>query len=349
LTPTMSIAGRKIGPDHPPYLVCELSANHNGSLERALKLMDAAASTGADAIKIQTYTADTLTINHNGPGFSIMGGLWHGRKLYDLYKEAFTPYEWHPALFARARQLGITLFSTPFDETAVDLLASLDTPAFKIASFEATDLALIAYAAKQGKPIIISTGMANLAEIHESVATARTAGTREIALLHCISSYPAPIEDANLRTIPHLGSAFDVVSGLSDHTPGTAAAVASIALGSSIIEKHFTLSRSDGGPDAAFSLEPMEFQALVDDCKNAWTALGKVHYDSKGSESGSLVFRRSIYVVEDVRKGEALTSKNIRSIRPGYGMAPKHLPLMLGRFAARDLKRGEPLQSDMVS
>jgi pseudaminic acid synthase len=344
----IAIAGRKIGAGHPPYVICELSANHNGSLERALKMIEAAAATGADAIKIQTYTADTLTIDCDRPEFKIKGGLWDGYSLHKLYKEAYTPYEWHPALFAKARDCGITLFSTPFDETAVDLLASLNAPAFKIASFEAIDLPLIAYAAKRGKPMIISTGMANLGEIQEAVATARAHGADGLALLHCTSSYPAPIEDANVATVPHLGAAFQCVSGLSDHAPGSGACVASIALGGAIIEKHFTLARADGGPDAAFSLEPHEFKQLVDDCKNAWKAIGKVNYDLLGSERGAVVFRRSLYAVKDIAEGEVLTHDNVRSIRPGHGLAPKHLPKILGKAAARAIKRGDALATQMI-
>jgi pseudaminic acid synthase len=345
---TISIAGRHIGPGHPPFVICELSANHNGSLERQIKLMAAAAATGADAIKIQTYTADTLTIACDRPDFRIQSGPWSGYTLYKLYQEAGTPYEWHEQMFAYARKLGVTLFSTPFDETGVDLLARLDAPAYKIASFEAIDLPLIGHVAKQKKPMIISTGMANLGEIGEAVKMARSGGAAGVAVLHCVSSYPAPFEDANVRTVPHLGAAFDVVPGFSDHTPGSAAAVASIALGSCIIEKHFTLARADGGPDAAFSLEPSEFKALVDDCKNAWRALGRVHYDMEGCERGNAVFRRSLYVVKDVAKGEALNRDNVRSIRPGFGLPPKHLPEVVGKRAARDLKRGERLVWNMI-
>jgi pseudaminic acid synthase len=347
--PSIAIAGRPIGADHPPYVICELSANHNGSLERALALMEAAAATGADALKIQTYTPDTMTIDHDGPGFTIEGGLWDGRHLYDLYKEAQTPFEWHEALFAKARDLGVTLFSTPFDESAVDLLEGLGAPAYKIASFEVVDLPLIARVARTGKPMIISTGMANLAEIGEAVETARANGCDELVLLHCVSSYPAPDEQSNLRTLPDLAERFDVVGGLSDHTHGSAVAVAAIALGAAVIEKHFTIARADGGPDSAFSLEPDEFRQLVTDCKRAWTALGEAGYDLKGCEEGSTVFRRSLYVVADVAAGEALSPANLRAIRPGYGLPPKHLAEVMGRTAARDLKRGEPLAWDMLA
>lgn len=344
----VEIAGRKVGPKHEPYVICELSGNHNGSLDRALELLEAAASTGADAIKIQSYTPDTITIDHDGPGFRIEGGLWDGRLLYDLYGEAQTPFEWHEHLFRRARELGVTLFSTPFDESAVDLLEELGAPAYKIASFEAVDLPLIAYVAARKKPMIISTGMANLDEIGEAVRSARENGCEEIVLLHCVSSYPAPDEQSNVRTVPDLSERFGVVSGLSDHTSGSAVAVASIALGGCVVEKHFTLRRADGGPDSAFSLEPDEFRTLVEDCKRAWRALGRATYDLQGCERGSLAFRRSIYVVKDVAAGDELTRENVRSIRPGYGLPPKELPQILGRRAARDLRRGEPLRLEDV-
>lgn len=346
---SITIDGRRIGPNHPPYVICELSGNHNGSLDRALAMVDAAAATGCAAIKLQTYTADTLTIASDKPDFRIKGGLWDGRTLHELYQEAHTPYEWHAALFKRAREKGVTVFSSPFDETAVDLLEELDAPAYKIASFEAVDLELIAYVAKRGKPMIISTGLSNLGEIGEAVRTARDNGCEQLALLHCVSAYPAPIEDANVRTIPHLSQAFGVVSGLSDHTPGTAAAIAAIALGGSIIEKHFTLARADGGPDAAFSMEPAEFTTLVRDCEAAWRALGSVHYDVEGSEKSNLVFRRSLYAVAPIKAGETLDRKNVRCIRPGYGLAPKHLTEVLGRAASRDIERGEALAWDMIA
>jgi pseudaminic acid synthase len=348
MPPFVEIAGRRIGSDYEPYVICELSGNHKGSLDRALALLDAAAATGADAVKIQSYTADTITIDHDGPGFRHEGGLWDGRLLYDLYQEAQTPFEWHPALFDRARQLGVTLFSTPFDESAADLLAELDAPAYKIASFEAVDLPLIAHVARKGKPMILSTGMANLGEINDAVRTARENGCDQLVLLHCVSSYPAPDEDSNIRTVPHLGAAFGCVSGLSDHTFGSAVAVASVALGGSVIEKHFTLRRADGGPDAAFSLEPEEFSALVLDCKRAWRALGGISYDLCGSEKASREFRRSLYVVADVAEGEVLTKANVRSIRPGFGLPPKHFDEILGRRAARPLRRGEPLAWDAL-
>jgi N-acetylneuraminate synthase len=342
--PEVAIAGRRIGRDHPPYIICELSANHNGRIERALELIDAAAATGADAIKIQTYTPDTMTIPHDGPGFRIQGGLWDGSTLHDLYKTAFTPYDWHPALFERARRHGVTLFSTPFDETAVELLSGLDAPAYKIASFELVDLPMIERVAREGKPLIISTGMATMDEVRDAVHAARSSGAQELILLHCVSSYPAKFEQANVRAIPHLQQALGTVVGLSDHTPGTACAVAAVAMGASVIEKHFTLRRADGGPDAAFSLEPDEFKRLVDDCRNAWTSLGRADWVRSEDEKTSLVFRRSLYIVHDVAAGEPLTPDNIRAIRPGHGLAPKHLPQVLGRHAARALRRGEPLR-----
>lgn len=343
------IDGRPIGPNHPPYVICELSANHNGSLSKALELVDAAAATGADAIKIQSYTADTLTIDHDGPEFTLGEGPWEGRTLYDLYSEAQTPFEWHRALFDRARQHGVTLFSTPFDESAADMLADLGAPAYKIASFEVIDLPLIAHVAAKGRPMIISTGMANLGEISDAVTTARENGCEDLVLLHCISSYPAPVDQSNVRTVPHLGDAFNVVPGLSDHTLGSAVAVTAVALGACVIEKHFTQSRAEGGPDSSFSLEPFEFRRLVDDCKAGWASLGAVGYDLKGAERGLVQFRRSLYVVEDIAAGEPLTRDNIRSIRPGYGLPPKYMSEMLGRTAARNLKRGEALQRGMVT
>ena len=342
-----AIAGRKIGPGEPPFVIAELSGNHNGVLDRALALVDAAADAGAEAVKLQTYTADTITLDHDGPSFRIEGGLWAGRTLHELYREASTPWNWHAALFARARERGLICFSSPFDETAVELLERLDAPAFKIASFEAVDLPLIARAARAGRPLIVSTGMTAPEEIAEAVATARAAGS-EVALLHCVSAYPARFADANLKMIPRLAADYGCIAGLSDHTPGTAAAVAAVALGACIIEKHFTLSRADGGPDAAFSLEPDELRRLVEDCRNAFDALGEAAYRRGAEESGNRQFRRSLYVVRDVPAGEIIGEADIRSIRPGHGLPPKVLPEVLGRRAARDLTRGEPLAWDMV-
>jgi N-acetylneuraminate synthase len=349
MTPHLTIAGRRIGAGQPPYVICELSGNHNGSLARALALVDAAADTGCDAIKLQTYTADTITLDCDGPGFRIEDGPWAGRTLHDLYAEAYTPYAWHAALFERAAARGVTIFSTPFDDSAVELLESLGAPAYKIASFEAVDLPLIARVAACGKPMIISTGLASLAEMGEALETAQAGGAAGVALLHCVSAYPAPIDEANVRTVPDLARRFGVVTGLSDHTPGSAAAVAAVALGAAIIEKHFTLARADGGPDAAFSLEPAEFAALVRDCKAAWSALGSATYDELGSERAAAGHRRSLYVAADIPAGAPLTAANVRSVRPGYGLAPKHLPDVLGRRAARDLTFGEPLAWDMLA
>jgi pseudaminic acid synthase len=342
------IDGRAIGNSQEPYIICELSGNHNGSLERALQMIDAAAATGCDAIKLQTYTPDTITMESDRPEFWIHGGLWDGKSLYQLYGEAYTPYEWHPALFSRARELGVTLFSSPFDETAVDLLEKLNAPAYKVASFEMIDLPLIAYIASKRKPMIMSTGMANHSEIQAAVATARSHGCDQLVLLHCVSNYPADIKDANVRTVPALSLEFGCPTGLSDHTMGSAASVAAIALGACVIEKHFTLARADGGPDAGFSLEPHEFKALVNDCKLAYQSLGRAHFETLGSEQGSRQFRRSLYVMRDVARGELIGNEHVRSIRPGLGMPPVKLWEVIGKPAARDLKRGEPLLADMV-
>ncbi|NDC23301.1 MAG: pseudaminic acid synthase [Proteobacteria bacterium] len=342
----MNISRRNIGFDQPPYVIAELSANHNGSLERAFRSITAAKNCGADAVKIQTYTADTMTIDCDLPDFVIKGGLWDGYKLYDLYKWAQTPYEWHPALFDHAKKEGITLFSTPFDETAVDLLESLNAPAYKIASFELTDLPLIEYVARTGKPMILSTGMASEQEIQEAITAARGAGCMELCLLHCISSYPTPINHAHLRQISALAERFKLPVGLSDHTLGTTASVVSVALGACIIEKHFTLSRADKGPDCEFSLEPEELKRLCEEVKAAWAALGSVGSGREGAEEGSKVFRRSLYIVENVKKGEKLTAKNLRRIRPGLGIEPKLYKTVLGKTVKRDLKKGEPLRSE---
>jgi len=340
---SIEIAGRTIGAGNPPYIVAELSANHNGDIQNAFDIMAAAKDAGADAVKLQTYTADTITIDCDSPDFRIEGGLWDGRTLYELYQEASTPWDWHEALFEKARELGIAVFSAPFDATAVDLLESLGAPAYKIASFELIDLPLIERVAATGKPLIMSTGMAGIGEIAEAVAAARGAGAAELLLLHCISGYPTPPEECNLRTIAHLRDAFDCAVGLSDHTLGTAVAVAAVACGACLIEKHVTLDRGAGGPDAAFSLEPPELAALVADTHTAWAACGPVNYQPTGSESGNRQFRRSLYVVEDIAAGERLTPKNIRSIRPGHGLPPKHLPDVLEKRARRTLKRGTPL------
>ena len=344
----VTIDGRKIGQAHPPYVIAEMSGNHNGDIERAFRLIDAAADAGADAVKLQTYTADTITIDHDGPGFRLEGGLWEGRTLHDLYREAHTPWDWHAPLFDHARRRGIGIFSSPFDATAIDLLESLGAPAYKIASFELIDLPLIQRAARTGKPLIISTGLATLGEIEEAVAAARGAGATEILLLHCTSAYPTPPEEANLRTMAHMASGFDVPVGLSDHTMGVAVPVAAVALGAVAIEKHFTLARADGGPDSAFSLEAPELKEMVAACRAAWAALGRVDYGVSPGEGGGRLVRRSLYVVEDIAAGAPLTAVNVRSIRPGFGLPPKHLPDVLGRRATRGLKRGEPLDWSMM-
>lgn len=346
---TVMINGRAIGPGHQPYIIAELSANHNGSLERALQTIEAAHRCGADAIKLQTYTADTLTIDCDSPDFLIKGGLWDGFKLYDLYKWAETPYEWHQAMFDHARKLGITIFSTPFDETAVDLLEDLGTPVYKIASFEIVDLPLIRYAASTGKPMIMSTGMASEEEIEEAVTTAREAGCNDMILLHCISSYPAPIDQANLRQIPELTRRFGVISGLSDHTMGTTAAVTAVALGACVIEKHFTLSRQDKGPDSEFSLEPQEMERLCVETEDAWNALGKAGYMRKEAEEKSKIFRRSVYFVRDLAKGAEITRDDIRRIRPGMGLTPKFLDQIIGRKTITQVKKGTPTSWDLIS
>lgn len=341
-----TIKNRPIGPGHPPYIIAELSANHNGSLERALETIDEAQRCGADAIKLQTYTADTMTIDCDAPDFMIQGGLWDGYKLYDLYKWAETPYEWHQALFDHARKRGITVFSTPFDETAVDLLESLNTPAYKIASFEVVDLPLIRYVASTGKPIIMSTGMASEEEIDEAVTAAREAGCQDLVLLHCISSYPAPIDQANLSQIPTLAQRFGTLSGLSDHTLGTTVSVAAVALGACVIEKHVTLSRADKGPDSEFSLEPADLERLCRDAKDAWLALGKPGFQRQQAEEGSKVFRRSLYFVKDLPAGHIIRPEDIRRIRPGMGLPPKYFDQVVGQRLSQSVKRGMPVHGD---
>ena len=345
-----AINGRPIGAGHPMYVVAEMSANHHQEFDEAVRILEEAKAAGADAVKLQTYTPDTLTIDCDNAHFRIgEGTLWEGRYLHDLYAEACMPWEWHAPLQARARELGLDLFSTPYDATAVEYLERLDMPAIKIASFELPDLALIRRAARSGKPLILSTGMATLEEIGEAVAAAREAGAREIALLKCTSAYPSPPEEVHLRTIPHLAETFGVPVGLSDHTLGTAVPVAAVALGCAILEKHFTRSRRRPGPDSAFSLEPEEFREMVTAIRTAEAAMGEVRYVVGERESHSRVFRRSLFVVADMRAGEPFTERNLRSIRPGAGLAPKHLDAILGRCAAKDIARGTPLSWDLVA
>jgi N-acetylneuraminate synthase len=344
----ISIAGRRIGERTPPFIVAELSANHGGSLDRALAVVEAAKAAGADAVKLQTYTPDTLTIDHDGPDFRIKDGLWDGRRLYELYHEAHTPWDWHEALFARARDLGMIVFSTPFDHTAVELLERLQAPAYKIASFEMIDLPLIRCVAATGKPTIVSTGMATPEEIGEAVDTFRAAGGRDLVLLHCVSGYPTPAEQSNLRRIPKLAAEFGCPVGLSDHTLGIEVAIVAVALGACLVEKHFTLRRADGGPDSAFSLEPEELASLARGARAAFAALGTGTAARAEIEQGSKVFRRSLYAVADIGAGEMLTAKNIRIIRPGFGLAPKHLPDVIGKRARRALPRGTALSWDAI-
>ena len=348
-TPSIHIAGRRIAADAPPYVIAEMSANHNGSLETALALIDAAKRAGADAVKIQTYTPDTITLDSDLPDFRITGGLWDGRTLHDLYREAHTPWAWHAPLFAHAATLGITIFSSPFDTTAVDLLEKLNAPAYKIASFEAVDLPLIKYVAATGKPMIISTGMADAEEIREAVEAARAGGCKELAILHCVSGYPAPASDYNLRTIPDMIERYCLVTGLSDHTLDNTTAIASVALGASIIEKHFTLDRSAGGPDDRFSLEPDDLAALCRGARTAWESLGRVDYGRKSSEQGNVQFRRSLYFVKDLAAGAVITGDAVRSVRPGFGLAPKHLDDVLGRKTARAVKANTPVTFESMA
>lgn len=344
------IAGRRIGRGYPPFVIAEMSGNHNQSLERALQIVEAAARAGAHALKLQTYTADTMTLDVQGEGFRIedKGSLWAGASLYQLYQKAYTPWEWHRPLFERARALGMIAFSTPFDETAVDFLEGLDAPAYKIASFENTDLPLIRRVARTGKPIIMSTGMATVAEIDESVRAARAAGCRDLVLLKCTSTYPATPENTHVATMPHMQAMFDCQVGLSDHTMGVGAAIAAVALGATVLEKHFTLRRADGGVDSTFSLEPEEMAKLVVESTRAWQSLGEVHYGPTAAERNALQFRRSLYVVQDLPAGATLTSENVRAIRPGLGLAPKHLDVVLGLKVRQPVTRGTPLSWDLL-
>ena len=334
----ISIDGRKIGTDYAPYIIAEMSANHNGSIENAFKIIEQAKRCGADAVKLQTYTADTITLDSRAPEFMIRGTLWDGQSLHELYQKAHMPWDWHKPLFDFAREQGITIFSSPFDFSAVDLLESLDAPAYKIASFEMVDLPLIRYVAQTGKPMIISTGMADADEIAEAVETAKSAGCRELVVLHCVSGYPAPAADYNLRTLPDMAARFDTLVGLSDHTLDNTTAVASVVLGACVIEKHFTLDRNGGGADDSFSLEPDGLQALCRDSKTAWQALGRVHYGLKSSEQGNVQFRRSLYFVKDLQKGDTIDETCIRSVRPGFGIAPKHFDELIGKRLTRNVQ-----------
>lgn len=348
---TIQIAGRDIGPNHPPFIIAEMSGNHNQSLKRALEIVEAAAETGAHALKIQTYTPDTMTLDIDEREFHISDpqSLWAGTSLYKLYGEAYTPWEWHKPIFDRARELGMIPFSTPFDDTAVDFLESLDVPCHKIASFENTDLPLIRRVAATGKPLIISTGMATVAELDEAVRAARGAGCKDLILLKCTSTYPATAENSNILTIPHLRDLFGCAVGLSDHTMGIGVSVASVALGATVIEKHFTLNRADGGVDSAFSMEPAEMAQLVIETERAWQALGQVGYGPTEAEKKPLQYRRSLYVVQDLKAGDVLTKENLRAIRPGLGLPTKHLEVVLGKTVKRDVKRGTALTWDSLS
>ena len=343
----ITIADRKIGPAFSPYVIAEMSANHNGNLQAAFNIIEQAKKAGADALKIQTYRPDTITLNSNLPDFQIKDGLWSGRTLYELYEWAHTPWEWHTPLFEHARRVGITIFSSPFDPTAVDLLEDLNAPAYKIASFEAIDLPLIRYVAGTGKPMIISTGMANAEEIAEAIDAARAGGCKELAILHCVSGYPAPAEDYNLRTLLDMQQRFGLVTGLSDHTLDNTTAIASVALGASIIEKHFTLDRNGGGPDDSFSLEPTELQQLCTGAKTAWSALGQVDYSRKTSEVGNVKFRRSLYFVKDLQVGETITADAVRSVRPGFGLAPKYLSDVIGKTVTQPILANTPVNRDV--
>lgn len=348
MTKHISISGRKIGPDHPPYIIAELSANHNGDINRAFQIMEEAKKAGADAIKLQTYTHETITMDSDSEEFQIHGGLWDGQTLYDLYKGAHMPWEWHKPLFEKAKELDITIFSSPFDFTAVDLLEELDAPAYKIASFELVDLPLIKRVAQTGKPMIMSTGMANQDEIQEAIDAARNNGCKELIVLHCVSGYPAPAEQYNLKTIADISERFDVLSGLSDHTIDNATSVAAVVLGACLIEKHVTLDRNGGGADDSFSLEPHELAQLCKDSKTAWQAMGKINYERTEAEQGNVKFRRSLYVVKDIKEGEEFTADNVRSIRPGFGLAPKYYDDVIGKKASTNISKGTALISEYI-
>jgi pseudaminic acid synthase len=344
----IEIDSRKIGSNYSPYVIAEMSANHNGDINNAYKIIDMAKASGADAVKLQTYHPDTITIDINTPEFMIEGGLWNGQSLYELYKGAFMPWEWHQPLFDYAKKVGITIFSSPFDNTAVDLLEDLNTPAYKVASFEAVDIPLIKYVAQTGKPMIISTGMADFEEIKEAIEAAREGGCKELAILHCVSGYPAPAGDYNLRTLVDMQKKFGLVTGLSDHTIDNTTAITSIALGASIIEKHVTLDRNGGGPDDSFSLEFEELKGLCAGSKTAWESLGQVDYGRKSSEQANVKFRRSLYFVKDIGAGEIITKDHVKSIRPGYGLAPKYIERVLGGVVKYDVEYGTPVSFDLI-
>jgi len=336
----ININGRKVSVDHSPYVIAEMSANHNGDINNAYNIIDMAKASGADAVKLQTYHPDTITMDMNTPEFMIEGGLWDGQTLYELYKGAFMPWEWHKPLFEYAKKVGITIFSSPFDNTAVDLLEDLNTPAYKIASFEAVDLALIKYVAQTGKPMIISTGMADAEEIQEAIEAAREGGCKELAILHCVSAYPALASDYNLRTLADMRQKFGLVTGLSDHTIDNTTAITSVALGASIIEKHVTLDRNGGGPDDSFSLEPKELRQLCAGVKTAWESLGQIDYGRKSSEQANVKFRRSLYFVKNIKEGEIITTEHVKSIRPGYGLPPKYLNEIIGTISRCSIAKG---------
>lgn len=345
---SLKIDGRLIGPSYPPYIIAELSANHNGDINRAFQIMEAAKKAGADAIKLQTYTHDTITMDCDSEEFQIHGGLWDGQSLYELYKGAHMPWDWHKPLFEKAKKLGITIFSSPFDNTAIELLEELNAPAYKIASFELVDHALIKRAAQTGKPLIMSTGMANKLEIEEAIEVARKNGCDDLVVLHCVSGYPAPSDQYNLSTIRDISQSFGVLTGLSDHTINNATAVAGVVLGACVVEKHVTLDRSGGGVDDSFSLEPNELADLCRDAKIAWQSVGMVNYEVTEAEKGNIKFRRSLYVVRDVAEGELFTSSNVKSIRPGYGLSPRHFDDCLGKKASRAISRGTALTFDLI-
>ncbi|WP_201508395.1 pseudaminic acid synthase [Psychrobacter alimentarius] len=343
------IDNRRIGAEHAPYIIAEMSANHNGSIETAFKIIEMAKRCGADAVKMQSYTADTITLNSDKADFQIEGGLWDGQTLYELYQSAYTPWEWHKPLFEKARSLGITMFSSPFDTTAVDMLEDLNTPAYKIASFEAIDLPLIKYVAQTGKPLIISTGMANDIEIMEAIDAAKSGGCKQLAILHCVSGYPAPASDYNLRTIQDMQQRFGLLTGLSDHTLDNTTAIASVALGANIIEKHVTLDRDGGGPDDSFSLEELELKHLCEASRTCWESLGQVDYGRKSSEKGNAQFRRSLYFVKPLKAGDIITPDSVRSVRPGYGLPPKMYDQVIGKKVTQDVGFATAINLDILS